>query len=165
MRLLPRTQEMLNLEKIGFGPEQLKVMTRLISRPNGIILVTGPTGSGKTTTLYGALSQINATDKNIITIEDPVEIQLKGVGQIEVNAKVGLTFASGLRSVLRQDPNVILVGEIRDVETAEIAIQASLTGHLVFSTLHTNDAPSAISFSWARRSSPCWHSGWCACCA
>ena len=103
--------------------------------------MTGPTGSGKTTTLYGALSKINATDKNIITIEDPVEIQLKGIGQIEVNPKVGLTFADGLRSVLRQDPNVILVGEIRDVETAEIAIQASLTGHLVFSTLHTNDAP------------------------
>jgi general secretion pathway protein E len=144
MRLLPRTQEMLNLEVIGFGKEQLRAMERLISRPNGIILVTGPTGSGKTTTLYGALSRINATDKNIITIEDPVEIQLQGVGQIEVNAKVGLTFASGLRSILRQDPNVILVGEIRDVETAEIAIQASLTGHLVFSTLHTNDAPSAI---------------------
>jgi len=144
MRLLPRSQEMLNLERIGFGEEQLRVMNRLIGRPNGIILVTGPTGSGKTTTLYGALSRINATDKNIITIEDPVEIQLKGVGQIEVNPKVGLTFANGLRSILRQDPNVILIGEIRDVETAEIAIQASLTGHLVFSTLHTNDAPSAI---------------------
>jgi general secretion pathway protein E len=144
MRLLPRTQEMLDLEKIGFGKDQLRALSRLIARPNGIILVTGPTGSGKTTTLYGALSRINATDKNIITIEDPVEIQLKGIGQIEVNPKVGLTFANGLRSVLRQDPNVILVGEIRDVETAEIAIQASLTGHLVFSTLHTNDAPSAI---------------------
>ena len=144
MRLLPRTQEMFDLEKIGFGKDQLRALNRLIARPNGIILVTGPTGSGKTTTLYGALSRINATDKNIITIEDPVEIQLKGIGQIEVNPKVGLTFASGLRSVLRQDPNVILVGEIRDVETAEIAIQASLTGHLVFSTLHTNDAPSAI---------------------
>jgi general secretion pathway protein E len=144
MRLLPRTQEMLDLEKIGFGKDQLRALNRLIARPNGIILVTGPTGSGKTTTLYGALSRINATDKNIITIEDPVEIQLKGIGQIEVNPKVGLTFAAGLRAVLRQDPNVILVGEIRDVETAEIAIQASLTGHLVFSTLHTNDAPSAI---------------------
>jgi general secretion pathway protein E len=144
MRLLPRTQELLNLEKIGFNERQLSVMERLIARPNGIILVTGPTGSGKTTTLYAALSQINATDKNIITIEDPVEIQLKGIGQIEVQPKVGLTFAGGLRSVLRQDPNVILVGEIRDLETAEIAIQASLTGHLVFSTLHTNDAASAI---------------------
>jgi general secretion pathway protein E len=144
MRLLPRTQDFLDLEKLGFDPNQLGTMQRLVSRPNGIVLVTGPTGSGKTTTLYGALARINATDKNIITIEDPVEIQLPGIGQIEVNAKVGLTFANGLRSILRQDPNVILVGEIRDLETAEIAIQASLTGHLVFSTLHTNDAPSAI---------------------
>ena len=144
MRLLPRTQEMLNLERIGFSKAQLAIMEKLIARPNGIILVTGPTGSGKTTTLYGALSRINATDKNIITIEDPVEIQLNGIGQIEVNSKIGLTFSGGLRSVLRQDPNIILVGEIRDIETAEIAIQASLTGHLVFSTLHTNDAASAI---------------------
>jgi general secretion pathway protein E len=144
LRLLPRTQDLLNLERIGFNPQQRAVMERLISRPNGILLVTGPTGSGKTTTLYAALSRINATDKNIITIEDPVEIQLMGVGQIEVKPSIGLTFASGLRSVLRQDPNVILVGEIRDLETAEIAIQASLTGHLVFSTLHTNDAASAI---------------------
>ncbi len=144
MRLLPRTTEMLNLERLGFNARQLAVWEKLISRPNGIMLVTGPTGSGKTTTLYGALSRINTADKNIITIEDPVEIQLAGVGQIEVNPRIGLTFASGLRSVLRQDPNVVLVGEIRDIETAEIAIQASLTGHLVFSTLHTNDAPSAI---------------------
>ena len=108
------------------------------------MLVTGPTGSGKTTTLYGALSRINGTDKNIITIEEPVEIQLPGVGQIEVSHKIGLDFAMGLRHILRQNPDVILVGEIRDLETAEIAIQASLTGHLVFSTLHTNDAPSAI---------------------
>jgi len=144
LRLLPRTQEMLNLERIGFNERQLEVIERLITRPNGILLVTGPTGSGKTTTLYAALSRINATDKNIITIEDPVEIQLTGVGQIEIRPHIGLTFASGLRSVLRQDPNVILVGEIRDLETAEIAIQASLTGHLVFSTLHTNDAASAI---------------------
>jgi len=144
MRLLPRTQEMLNLERLGFDPRQLAGMERLIHRNNGIVLVTGPTGSGKTTTLYAALSQINSTDKNIVTIEDPVEIQLPGVGQIEVSPRIGLTFANGLRSILRQDPNVILVGEIRDLETAEIAIQASLTGHLVFSTLHTNDAPSAI---------------------
>jgi general secretion pathway protein E len=144
MRLLPRTAEMLNLERLGFNERQLTILEKLIARPNGIILVTGPTGSGKTTTLYGALSRINATDKNIITIEDPVEIQLPGIGQIEVNPRIGLTFAGGLRSVLRQDPNVVLVGEIRDLETAEIAIQASLTGHLVFSTLHTNDAPSAI---------------------
>jgi general secretion pathway protein E len=144
MRLLPRTQDLLNLERLGFNERQLAVWEKLISRPNGIVLVTGPTGSGKTTTLYGALSRINATDKNIITIEEPVEIQLPGVGQIEVKPQIGLTFANGLRSILRQDPNVILVGEIRDIETAEIAIQASLTGHLVFSTLHTNDAPSAI---------------------
>jgi general secretion pathway protein E len=143
-RLLPRTAEMLNLERLGFNEQQLTLLEKLISRPNGILLVTGPTGSGKTTTLYGALSRINATDKNIITIEDPVEIQLPGIGQIEVNPRIGLSFANGLRSVLRQDPNVVLVGEIRDLETAEIAIQASLTGHLVFSTLHTNDAPSAI---------------------
>jgi general secretion pathway protein E len=144
MRLLPRTTEMLNLETLGFNESQMQVWEKLISRPNGIVLVTGPTGSGKTTTLYGALSRINTSDRNIITIEDPVEIQLPGTGQIEVNPKIGLTFASGLRSVLRQDPNVILVGEIRDLETAEIAIQASLTGHLVFSTLHTTDAASAI---------------------
>jgi general secretion pathway protein E len=144
LRLLPRTSDMLDLERLGFNEAQLATWERLISRPNGIILVTGPTGSGKTTTLYGSLSRINRSDRNIITIDDPVEIQLPGVGQIEVNPKIGLTFASSLRSVLRQDPNVILVGEIRDLETAEIAIQASLTGHLVFSTLHTNDAPSAI---------------------
>ncbi len=144
MRLLPRTQDLQNLKRIGFNDELLGVLEKLITRPNGILLVTGPTGSGKTTTLYAALAQINATDKNIITIEDPVEIQLPGVGQIEVKPNIGLTFATGLRSVLRQDPNVILVGEIRDLETAEIAIQASLTGHLVFSTLHTNDAASAI---------------------
>ena len=144
MRLLPRTQDLTDLEKLGFDSDQLDSMERLISRPNGIVLVTGPTGSGKTTTLYGSLARINTTDKNIVTIEDPVEIQLPGIGQIEVNTKVGLSFATGLRSVLRQDPNVILVGEIRDLETAEIAIQASLTGHLVFSTLHTNDAASAI---------------------
>jgi len=144
LRLLPRTTEMLDLERLGFSAEQLAVWEKLIARPNGIVLVTGPTGSGKTTTLYAALSRINRTDRNIITIDDPVEIQLPGVGQIEVNPRIGLTFANALRSVLRQDPNVILVGEIRDLETAEIAIQASLTGHLVFSTLHTNDAPSAI---------------------
>ena len=144
LRLLPRSTELLNLTHLGFNPQQLEVWTKLISRPNGIVLVTGPTGSGKTTTLYGALAQINGTDKNILTIEDPVEIQLRGVGQVEVNPRIGLTFATGLRAFLRQDPNVILVGEIRDLETAEIAIQASLTGHLVFSTLHTNDASSAI---------------------
>ena len=144
LRLLPRTSEMLDLARLGFNEKQLATWERLIKRPNGIVLVTGPTGSGKTTTLYGALSRVNTADRAIITIDDPVEIQLPGVGQIEVNNKVGLTFANALRSVLRQNPNIILVGEIRDLETAEIAIQASLTGHLVFSTLHTNDAPSAI---------------------
>jgi type II secretory ATPase GspE/PulE/Tfp pilus assembly ATPase PilB-like protein len=116
----------------------------LIKRPHGIVLVTGPTGSGKTTTLYGALDKINSPDRKIITVEDPVEYQLKGVNQIAVKPKIGLTFATGLRHIVRQDPDVILIGEIRDLETAEIAIQASLTGHLVFSTLHTNDAPGAI---------------------
>jgi general secretion pathway protein E len=144
MRLLPRTSEMLDLARLGFTEHQLQIWGKLIARPNGIVLVTGPTGSGKTTTLYAALSRINRADRNIITIDDPVEIQLPGVGQIEVAPKIGLTFAGALRSVLRQDPNVILVGEIRDLETAEIAIQASLTGHRVFSTLHTNDAPSAL---------------------
>jgi general secretion pathway protein E len=144
LRLLPDTQELVNLERIGFSEAQLETLSRIMKRPNGIFLVTGPTGSGKTTTLHAALASINDTDKNIITIEDPVEIQQPGVGQIEVNSKIGLTFAAGLRSILRQDPNVVLIGEIRDKETAEIAIQASLTGHLVLSTLHTNDAPSAI---------------------
>ena len=144
MRLLDKSAVLLELNSIGFDTHQLTIMESLIHKSHGIVLVTGPTGSGKTTTLYAALSRINATDKNIITIEDPIEIQLGGIGQIEVRPQIGLTFAHGLRSVLRQDPNVILVGEIRDLETAEIAIQASLTGHLVFSTLHTNDAASAI---------------------
>ena len=144
LRLLPDTQELLDLEKIGFNKIQLTALDRIMRRPNGIFLVTGPTGSGKTTTLHAALAKINGTDKNIITIEDPVEITQKGVGQIEVNPKIELTFARGLRAILRQDPNVVLVGEIRDRETAEIAIQASLTGHLVLSTLHTNDAASAL---------------------
>ena len=144
LRLLPDAQALLDLEKIGFNKSQLAQLERIVRRPNGIFLVTGPTGSGKTTTLHAALSRINSSDLNIITIEDPVEIQQKGISQIEVNPKIGLTFAAGLRSILRQDPNVVLVGEIRDVETAEIAIQASLTGHLVLSTLHTNDAASSI---------------------
>jgi general secretion pathway protein E len=144
LRLLPDSQDLLDLEKVGFSEVQLRALARIVKRPNGIFLVTGPTGSGKTTTLHAALATINASDKNILTIENPVEIQQPGIGQIEVNPKVGLTFSEGLRSILRQDPTVILVGEIRDLETAEIAIQASLTGHLVLSTLHTNDAPSAI---------------------
>jgi general secretion pathway protein E len=144
LRLLYRESALLPLEQIGFSGENLNHFNELITRPHGIILVTGPTGSGKTTTLYASLSKINSPDKNIITIEDPIEYQLKGIGQIQVNAKIQLTFAAGLRSVLRQDPDVILVGEIRDGETAEIAIQAALTGHLVFSTLHTNDAAGAV---------------------
>ncbi len=143
LRLLEKENRLLNLSEMGLSPDQLTVVEQLIHLTHGIILVTGPTGSGKTTTLYAALSQINAPDKNIITVEDPVEYQLLGIGQMQVNPKINLTFAAGLRSILRQDPDVIMIGEIRDRETAEIAIHASLTGHLVFSTLHTNDAASA----------------------
>ena len=144
LRLLDKTTALLGLEDLGMGPENLALFTQLILRPNGIVLATGPTGSGKTTSLYAALSQLNTRELNVITIEDPVEYHLPGVGQIHVNPKVGLDFARGLRSVLRHDPDVIMIGEIRDLETAEIAIQSALTGHLVFSTLHTNDAPSAV---------------------
>jgi general secretion pathway protein E len=144
LRLLDRKQGLLGLWEVGLNKEDEARLEELLQRTNGILLVTGPTGSGKTTTLYAALHRVHTGEKNIITIEDPVEYQLKGIGQIHVNPKIGLTFASGLRSILRQDPDVIMVGEIRDFETAEIAIQASLTGHLVLSTLHTNDAASAI---------------------
>jgi len=144
MRLLDRATTVLQMEELGLTGRKLELVEKLIYQSHGIILVTGPTGSGKTTTLYAALSKINTSDKNIITIEDPVEYQLHGVGQIQVNPKIELTFASGLRSILRQDPDVIMVGEIRDIETAEIAIQAALTGHLVFSTLHTNDSFGAV---------------------
>ncbi|HXC52651.1 MAG TPA: type II secretion system ATPase GspE [Candidatus Limnocylindrales bacterium] len=144
LRLLDRSATLLGLEESGIAGDNLTQLRRLIHQSHGIVLVTGPTGSGKTTTLYAALSEINSADKNIITIEDPIEYQLRGIGQIQVNPKIELSFASGLRSVLRQDPDVIMVGEIRDVETARIAIQAALTGHLVFSTLHTNDSFSAI---------------------
>ena len=144
LRLLEKENRLLNLSDIGLPAADLDVMRQLIRLSHGIILVTGPTGSGKTTTLYAALSQINEPDKNIITIEDPVEYRLQGIGQMQVNSKINLTFASGLRSILRQDPDVIMIGEIRDKETAEIAINASLTGHLVFSTLHTNDAAGAV---------------------
>ncbi len=144
MRLLDRSSVLLSLEDLGLKGEKLKVVESLIRRPHGIILVTGPTGSGKTTTLYAGLERINSPDKKIITVEDPVEYQIQGINQIQVNSKVNLSFANGLRSILRQDPDVILVGEIRDRETADIAIHASLTGHLVFSTLHTNDSASAI---------------------
>ena len=144
LRLLPRSQDLLSIESIGLSDELQHVLRRLIRRSNGIVLVTGPTGSGKTNTLYAALSDINSAEKNIITVEDPVEIRLEGIGQIEIKPQIGLTFAAGLRSILRQDPNVILVGEIRDSETAEIAIHASLTGQLCFSTLHTNESAGAI---------------------
>jgi general secretion pathway protein E len=144
MRLLDRSNTILQLNELGLDGHKLDLVDTLIHQSHGIVLVTGPTGSGKTTTLYAGLSRINTTDKNIITIEDPIEYQLHGVGQIQVNPKIELTFASGLRSILRQDPDVIMVGEIRDAETAKIAIQAALTGHLVFSTLHTNDSCGAI---------------------
>jgi general secretion pathway protein E len=144
MRLLDKSTTVLHLEELGLVGAKHEMVSRLIKQSHGIILVTGPTGSGKTTTLYAALSKINTSDKNIITIEDPIEYQLHGIGQIQVNPKIELTFASGLRSILRQDPDVIMVGEIRDLETAEIAIQAALTGHVVFSTLHTNDSFGAM---------------------
>jgi len=144
LRLLDVSNALLGLNQLGFSKEVLEKYQRLILRPHGIILVTGPTGCGKTTTLYASLDKINTPEKNIITIEDPVEYKLRGIRQIQVNPKVDLTFANGLRSILRQDPNIVMVGEIRDLETAEIAIQAALTGHLVFSTLHTNDAATAV---------------------
>lgn len=144
MRLLDKSKVRLEIPSLGLHSDIDKVIRSLIVKSHGIVLVTGPTGSGKTTTLYACLSHINSADKNILTIEDPVEYELDGVGQMQVNPKIEFTFASGLRSILRQDPDVIMVGEIRDLETVEIAIQASLTGHLVFSTLHTNDAPGAI---------------------
>ena len=144
MRLLDRSAVLLGLEQVGFSPDTLAQFQQMMKAPYGIFLVTGPTGSGKTTTLYGALSTINAGEKNILTIEDPVEYQLRGINQVQVNLKADVTFASALRAFLRQDPDVIMVGEIRDRETADIAIQAALTGHLVLSTLHTNDASSAL---------------------
>jgi len=144
LRILDRGKLILGLEQLGFSPEHLTLFKRVLASPNGIILVTGPTGSGKTTTLYSALSYLNAEERNIVTIEDPVEYEIPGIRQSQVNIKAGLTFANGLRHILRQDPDVILVGEMRDQETVDIAIRASLTGHLVFSTLHTNDAAGAI---------------------
>jgi type IV pilus assembly protein PilB len=144
MRVLDRGNVELSLDRVGFSPEEFKLVSRLIEKPNGIVIVTGPTGSGKTTTLYAALSTLNRPEVKILTAEDPVEYDIDGLCQVQVNPEVELTFAKALRSFLRQDPDVILVGEIRDLETAQIAVQASLTGHLVFSTLHTNDAPSSI---------------------
>ena len=144
MRLLDKSSTLVPLQSLGLSEEDLDHFLKLIKAPHGIILVTGPTGSGKTTTLYSALGILNNSDINIITIEDPIEYQMNGISQMQVNPKIGLTFSGGLRTIVRQDPDVILVGEIRDVETAEIAIQSALTGHLVFSTLHTNDAASAV---------------------
>jgi type II secretion system protein E len=144
LRLLTRGKIFLSLEKLGFAPAEENAIREIIIKPHGIFLVTGPTGSGKSTSLYAFLSAINSVTKRIITIEEPVEYELKGINQIAVRPEIGLTFAMGLRHILRQDPNVVMIGEIRDQETAEIAIRASLTGHLVFSTLHTNDAPSAF---------------------
>ncbi len=144
LRLLDKSQGRLSLEALGMQGEVLHQFERLIAQPHGIILVTGPTGSGKTTTLYAALSRLDTTRSNIMTVEDPIEYELAGVGQTQVNAKIELTFAKALRAILRQDPDIIMIGEIRDFETAQIAIQASLTGHLVLATLHTNDAASAV---------------------
>ncbi len=144
LRLLEKSSGVLGLRDIGMDKALMQRIERLIHQPHGIFLVTGPTGSGKTTTLYAALTRLNSQEKNIITVEDPIEYQLAGVGQIQVNPKIDLTFAAGLRSILRQDPDIIMVGEIRDGETAEIAVQAALTGHMVFSTLHTNDAAGAL---------------------
>ena len=144
LRLLDKSESKLSLESIGMGGETLRRFLGLVAQPHGIILVTGPTGSGKTTTLYAALSRLDASAGNIMTVEDPIEYELSGIGQTQVNAKIDLTFAKALRAILRQDPDVIMIGEIRDFETAQIAIQASLTGHLVLATLHTNDAASAV---------------------
>ncbi|UCG48285.1 MAG: type II secretion system ATPase GspE [Phycisphaerales bacterium] len=144
LRVLDKARGELGLEEVGFGPDALERFRRLIQMPHGVILLTGPTGSGKTTTLYAALNELNCEERNILTVEDPIEYQLPGIGQMQVKPKIGLTFASCLRHILRQDPDVIMIGEIRDLETAQIAIQASLTGHLVLSTLHTNDSASAV---------------------
>ncbi|MGG7161697.1 GspE/PulE family protein [Clostridium baratii] len=144
IRILASSQALINKEALGMKPDDMEKLVKLMSIPYGIILVTGPTGSGKSTTLYTILSELNTIDKNIITVEDPVEYMMDGINQVNVNAKAGMTFASGLRSILRQDPDIIMLGEIRDGETAEIAIRAAITGHVVLSTLHTNDAPSSI---------------------
>src|SRR4051794_35248416 len=144
VRVIDNDKASVNLEKLGFGYETLKQWRKLISLPNGIVLVTGPTGSGKSTTLYACLQEMNRDDVNICTVEDPVEYNLAGVNQFQVNEKAGFSFASALRSLLRQDPDILMIGEIRDIETARLATQAALTGHLVLSTLHTNDAPGSI---------------------
>ena len=144
MRILDKSNVMIGLNRLGFFPDTLSALEILFSQPNGMLLVTGPTGAGKSTTLYSVLNRVNSIERNILTVEDPVEYQLGGVSQVQVNRKAGLSFSTALRSFMRQDPDIIMVGEIRDLETAELAIQASLTGHLVLSTLHTNDAPSSV---------------------
>ncbi len=144
LRILDKAQAMLDLDRLGFAPEPLAVIKSAVARPHGMVLITGPTGSGKTTTMYSILKLIDRPDKNLVTIEDPVEFDLPGINQVSVRPEIGLTFASGLRSILRQDPNIIMIGEIRDQETADIAVKAALTGHLVLSTLHTNDALGAV---------------------
>jgi type IV pilus assembly protein PilB len=144
LRVLDRSQASFNIEELGLSPQDCELVRRLIRKPNGIIIVTGPTGCGKTTTLYSALNELNDVETKIITTEDPVEYDVDGLIQVQMKPDIGLTFARCLRSILRQDPDVILVGEIRDLETAQIAAQASLTGHVVFTTLHTNDAPSSV---------------------
>jgi len=144
LRLLDKSNERLDLSALGMGQKDLLAFDKLIKQPHGIVLVTGPTGSGKTTTLYAGMKRLDASTTNIMTVEDPIEYELRGVGQTQVNPKIDLSFATALRAILRQDPDVIMIGEIRDLETAQIAVQASLTGHLVLATLHTNDAPSAI---------------------
>jgi general secretion pathway protein E/type IV pilus assembly protein PilB len=144
MRVLDKSNLSLGLPQLGFLSDDQTTFERLIKLPDGVVLVTGPTGSGKTTTLYACLGQINTPDKKLITVEDPVEYQMSGINQVQVNKDVGLDFSAALRSILRQAPNIVMIGEIRDEETADIAMEAALTGHLVFSTLHTNDAPSAV---------------------
>ncbi len=144
LRLLDRSASIITLPQLGFPESKLKLFRKMINTPHGCVLVTGPTGSGKTTTLYAALSELNKVEKHIITVEDPVEYRLAGINQVHVNKQAGLTFASGLRSILRNDPDIVMVGEIRDRETARIAVESALTGHLVLSTLHTNDAAGAV---------------------
>jgi type IV pilus assembly protein PilB len=144
LRILDRSQVELDIDRLGMRADEAEAVRQIIRKPNGIVIVTGPTGSGKTTTLYSALNELNTIDRKIITTEDPVEYDIDGLIQVQIRSEIGLTFARCLRSILRQDPDVVLVGEIRDLETAKIAVEASLTGHLVFSTLHTNDSPSSI---------------------
>ena len=174
MRLLDQSSGILSLTETGMPPEILTRFRRQLKRPHGMILVTGPTGSGKTTTLYGALSELNQASQKIITVEDPVEYRLPRVNQVQVNPKIGLTFSHVLRSTLRQDPDILLVGEMRDNETVEIGLRGAITGHLVLTTLHTNDAVTSAlrlidmglpAIWWRARCGPWWPSGWCGGCA